>query len=285
MGDFTLSEIISYYQRSDVLSVMYYQTVHWPSKMRFFGKSESLQPSSPEDLGRKIVQFILKLTSGMRMDEKLPEYPTFEVKADRDGLVDQRYDFITEDDPESWREAFERMKLVLDVLDTFGIYYQIQFSGCRSLHLRIPAEAFPRYFQGKPIADYQIVERDRTGHQWVYNPLHSAISHYLPPSGHSPFSLRMTYTTHPMTGFVALPLWRDELDVFRPWMASIHTVKVDQNWFAIPEDASTRTSDFLREVLVHSSKEKHQAWRERESLIRPPAPAHTVRATHLEVIP
>ena len=274
----TLKEIIEYYERDDILSVLHYQAVNWKSEMRFLGKLTVLNPSNPGELRRTISEFILQITSGMKTDERLPEYPTLDVKADRDDLVEQRYDWVTEDDPESWQEAFEKMKTVLDVLDTFGVYYQIQFSGHRSLHLRIPAEAFPRCFQGKPIADFQSYQRNEKGPISIYNPLHSAINRYLPYSGHSPFSLRMTYTTHPMTGLVALPLRRNELDIFHPSMASIHTVKVDQSWFSIPEDAPERMSNFLCEVLSHRNKKKHQAWKTRKVFIKPPPLADTLRA-------
>jgi hypothetical protein len=275
----TLGEIIEYYQRDDILSILYHQTVNWKAEMRFRGKFTVLRPSDPEELCRTILEFISQLTPGVRSDEKLSEYPTFDVKYDRGDLVEQRYDWITEDDPESWEIAFERMKPVLDVLDTFGVYYQIQFSGHRSLHLRIPAEAFPKRFQGKPVADFQIVQRDESGHRSIYNRLHWAINRYLPPSGHSPFSLRMTYTTHPMTGLVALPLRRNELEIFHPLMASIHMIEVDQSWFSVPKGAPKRMSGFLHEALRNSGKRKHQAWKERRSLIKPQPSADTVKLT------
>jgi len=245
--------------------------------MRFLDKFTGLTPSNPEESRRTISEFILQLTSGIKAGERLSEYPTLDVKADRGDLVGQRYDWVTENDPESWQEAFEKMKPVLDVLDTFGVYYQIQYSGHRSLHLRIPAEAFPRYFQGKLVADFQSYQRNEEGPIFIHNPLHRAINRYLPDSGHSPFSLRMTYATHPMTGLVALPLRRDELDIFHPSMASIRTVKVDQSWFSIPEDAPERMSNFLSEALTHRNKKKHQAWKARKFFIKPPPPANTVR--------
>ena len=127
IGNFpTLKEIIEYYERDDILSILHYQAVNWKSEMRFLGKFTVLNPSNPEELRRTILEFILQLTSGMKADERLSEYPTLDVKADRGDLIEQRYDWVTEDDPECWQEAFEKMKTVLDVLDTFGVYYQIQ---------------------------------------------------------------------------------------------------------------------------------------------------------------
>jgi hypothetical protein len=273
----TLGEIIEYYGRDDIISVLYYQTVNWKVEMRFHGKHIALKPSGPGELREMIMESILSLTQGRRADESLSEYPAFDVNYDRGHLVEQRYDWITEDDPETWQEAFERMKLVLDVLDTFGIFYQIQFSGNRSLHLRIPAEAFPKQFQGNAIADFQTYQKDDTGMTHIHNTIHKAINRYLPPSGHSPFSLRMTYTMHPMTGLVALPLQRNELEIFHPSMASIHTIEVDQSWFSVPESAPKRMAAFLSEALKHSDKEKHQAWKTRRAMLKPPVLADTVR--------
>jgi hypothetical protein len=274
----TLRDIIAYYQRDDVLSILYHQTVHWDTEMYFLGIHAVLYPTTVAELRRTFLGRISQQISSLWTDKRPPEYPTLQVKADRGQLIPARYDWITEDDPESWQEAFERMKPVLDVLDTFGVYYQIQFSGHRSLHLRIPAEAFPKYFQEIPVADFQIAHRDETGHTWLYNPIHSAINRYLPPSGHSPSSLRAAYAIHPMTGLVSLPLRRDELESFRPWMASIYTVRIDRSWFSVPEDAPSRTADFLTEALKNIGKRKHWAWKARESMIKPPPPADTIRS-------
>lgn len=258
----TLREIIEYYQRDDVLSIMYYQAVHWKSEMIFYGTNVPLNIRNQKELKNLILDHILKYAKNLDFDERLSEYPTFLVKSDRGKLVKQRYDWIREDDPKTWQEAFEAMKPVLDTLDTFEVYYQIQFSGNRSLHLRIPAEAFPKYFQKKPIASYETKQKIKNAGWFAYNLLHSAINRYLPPSGHSPFGMRMAYTTHPKTGLVALPLRRNELDIFHPSMAVIDKVKIDYNWFLIPENAQKKMRIFLSEA-ISNKKKKHEAWKDR----------------------
>jgi len=128
------------------------------------------------------------------------------------------------------------MSKALDVLDAQNAYYQIKFSGHRSLHLMIPAEAFPRDFRGSSINEQ-------------FRPIEKKIKAYLPDTGHATAGFRVVYSTHPIGAMVSIPLTRREVPTFRPWMANIHTVAVDFDWFQIPEGAVERTENFLNAVF------------------------------------
>jgi len=54
----------------------------------------------------------------------------------------------------------------------------------------------------------------------------------------------------------SLPLSMEEVPNFRPWMANIHTVAVDFDWFHVPDDAVQRNEEFLN--IVFSSAEPGQ---------------------------
>ena len=147
MGRFpTVGEMFEYYSRDDISAVMYYQAKRWRILMNFAG-NYILEPTSERDTRDKILDQLRTLTSGLREDEHLPDYPTMHMLSDRGEGAEVRYDLMTEDDPTSWKQAFDQMMKVVDALESYGAFYQIKFSGHRSLHLMIPAESFPKTFQ------------------------------------------------------------------------------------------------------------------------------------------
>ena len=158
------------------------------------------------------------------------------ILKDRGETADIRYDFMTEDDPASWSQAFQKMSAALDVLDSHNAYYRVKFSGHRSLHLMIPAESFPRNFRGGDINE-------------LFDMVGKKIRGYLPDTGHTTVGLRVVYSTHPIGAMVSIPLTRREIPSFQPWMANIHTVAVDFDWFQVPEDAVERNENFLNVVF------------------------------------
>jgi hypothetical protein len=243
MGRFpTVGEMFEYYSRDDISAVMYYQAKRWPILMNFAG-SHMLEPTSERDTRDKILDQLRELTSGLKEHERLPDYPTMHMLSDRGEGAEVRYDLMTEDDPTSWKQAFNQMMKVVDALESYGAFYQIKFSGHRSLHLMIPAESLPRTFQGKSVnKQFENIKR--------------RIKAFLPNSGHANPGQRVVYSTHPRTGMASLPLSREEVPSFRPWMANIHTIAVDFDWFHVPDDAVQRNEEFLN--VVFGSAQPHQ---------------------------
>jgi hypothetical protein len=239
MGRFpTVGEMFEYYSRDDISAVMYYQAKRWRILMNFAG-SHMLEPASERDTRDKILDQLRELTSGLKEHERLPDYPTMHMLSDRGEGAEVRYDLMTEDDPTSWKQAFDQMMKVVEALESYRAFYQIKFSGHRSMHLMIPAESFPRTFQG------QSINRQ-------FDSIKKQIKAFLPPSGHANPGQRVVYSTHPRTGMVSLPLSRQEVPNFRPWMANIHTVAVDFDWFYMPDDAVQRNEEFLNIVFGKS---------------------------------
>jgi len=236
----TLGELIEYYSRDDICAVIYYQSKRWKILMEF-GDNRLLKPASEEDTRETIMQKLCDFAGGIKETERLKQYPTMHLLGDRGKEANVRYDLMFEADPPSWSHAFHHMAKTLDVLDAHDIYYQIKFSGHRSLHLMIPAEALPKTFRGKPLnKQFKAVQKQ--------------IKRYLPQVGHVNIGLRVVYSTHPRGGLVSIPLRRKELPSFQPWMANIHTVTVDLDWFHVPDDAVERNEKFLHTLF--DSREK-----------------------------
>ena len=207
-----------------------------------FGGNYLLEPTDERDTRRKILKKLSDLSEGLEETDLLPKYPTMHILKDRGESADVRYDFMTEDDPSSWQQAFQNMAKALDVLDAHDVYYRIKFSGHRSLHLMIPAESFPRTFRGGSVNQQ-------------FDSIQKRIKNYLPDTGHATIGLRAVYSTHPKGAMVSIPLSRQELPSFRPWMANIHTVDVDFDWFQAPEDAVERNEKFLHTVFDNKHSE------------------------------
>jgi len=236
MGRFpTVGELFEYYSRDGISEVMYYQARRWRILMNFAG-SYMLEPTSERDTRDKILGQLRELTLGLKDHERLPDYPTMHMLSDRGEGAAVRYDLMTEHDPASWKQAFSQMMKVVDVLESYGVYYRIKFSGHRSLHLMLPAESFPITFQGKPMNEQ-------------FDSIKKRIRAFLPDSGHVTPGLRVVYSTHPRTGMVSLPLNWAEVPRFSPWMANIHTITVDLDWFRMPDDAVQRNGAFLDMVF------------------------------------
>ncbi|MFC1712131.1 HEAT repeat domain-containing protein [Candidatus Poribacteria bacterium] len=235
----TVGELFEYYSREDICAVIYYQSKRWRILMNF-GDNYLLEPTSEQDVRRKMLKKLKHFCEGVKETDRLPKYPTMHILKDRGETADVRYDFMTEDDPRSWQQAFSEMSKTLDVLDAHDVFYRVKFSGHRSLHLMIPAESLPRDFRGGSINEqFKLVEKKIKG--------------YLPATGHVTVGFRVVYSTHPIGAMVSIPLTRREIPSFQPWMANIYTVAVDFDWFQVPEDAVERNESFLN--LVFDSSE------------------------------
>ena len=238
----TKGELLEYYARPDVAAVLYYQTRRW-QVLAQIGGDIPLQPASPADLRDTLVQALEDGSKGVGLDQRLDNYPTVHLLRQRQG-PEVELDYMIETDPQSWHQAFFEIGRAVEVLEAVGAYYQLKFSGHRSLHLLIPAEAFPARLRGRSTS--QNLEK-----------LHKRLDAFLQVPGRidSPIGLRAVYSTHPRSGLVSLPLHRAELANFQPWMASIHTVRVDGGWFEVPADAVRRTEHLLEAVLDQPADE------------------------------
>ena len=239
----TLGELIEYYSRDDICAVIYYQSKRWKILMGLRDNESPFEPTSESGTREEIVRTLREVAKEVKETERLWRYPTMHIKNDRGEAANPRYNFMVETDPVGWREAFFDIAKVADVLDAHDVFYQIKYSGNQSLHLIIPAESLPKTFRGKSI-NQQFVS--------IQNRLLS----YLPIPENIDISrgLRLAYSTHPFAGLVSLPLRRRELPNFHPFMANIHTVAVDFDWFEVPADAAQRNEEFLQTVFDSEEK-------------------------------
>jgi hypothetical protein len=251
----TVDEIRAYYARPEILNEILQAMRRWHvSFVPGYAKQSWIHT---EDT----VELCAMLTQPHDLMEQHPErteYPYFRINWalhnpahswDKDTL--QGYDFVIEKDSFLWQECFEAMMPVMDILEHFGVYYWLKYTGHHSLHLVIPAECFPCEVLGVPLIDV---------HEAVYHRLmvflnKRARQHYNEHNRHCPPGTNMPYSVNEDTGLVNTPLLREDLATFRPWRASIHLVQPRDFWRAVPESARGCAAGLLDEVLKPSGEQ------------------------------
>ncbi len=248
----TLAETLEYYDREDVSSFIYQaclkrkicmffaSEMHWSESW----KENFLTLESPEHLKDTIIAKIRNSTVDLAEDHPMRFYPSFHEAAD---MLGDYKDFVLEADCRGWRRSFDDLYGALKILEEFQVAYRIKFSGHRSLHLMIPWETFPGYFNGKSVKRQwkSICDRVR-----AYFVRHGGLRSAHRSGG----ILRIAYSLNENTGLVSLPIASGKLEDFRPWEAVMHHVKVDQPWFGdVPESAQMNTERFLSEVFANPS--------------------------------
>lgn len=143
-----------------------------------------------------------------------------------------------------WKRSFAELQAGMAVLDELGIYYRVKFSGHRSLHLCIPAEALPERFRHGP-----------EGGCGAWRSAVNAVGAFVRRcgcgdalwprmAGEEPFS--GVYSVHRHTGLVGVPLLPSECRRFRPWMATVHLAAPVPTWWDVPAVAQ---ENFERALL------------------------------------
>ena len=219
----TLGELFEYYRRDDICAAIYHQTRHGQILVQSKGR-HLLTPSSEKETGPLLADHLRRFAKGIGENQRLAHGMPMHLLRDRGPKAGNRFDFTIEGDFRSWSQAFANMPKAMDFLAEEGIYHRVKFSGSRSLHLIIPAEVFPKTWNGKPLNEqYAAIER--------------RLKAFLPVTGNVTNGLRAVYSVHPKGGLVSMPLYRRELPNFHPWMANIYTVAVDLDWFSLPPEA------------------------------------------------
>jgi HEAT repeat protein len=230
----TLGEVIDYYTRDDFLRLLLHtrstrrvvlvisEKAHWEPD---WGRYE-VTGESTDDLGQFIRQEIAARLPGVGLDDRPDYYPSFhqavwqrsgDGESVQDGGKRQRHllqDCVFEADLLTWRDAFQDVFAIVDLLRRHNIPYWHKFSGHRSLHVVIPGEVIPKGYRGKGALNLARLLLQWGGSQ----------AHQLPKI------TRMPYSLNEDTGLVCLPIERDMLEGFRPWQANLHLVEIRHSW-------------------------------------------------------
>ena len=150
----------------------------------------------------------------------------------------------------SWRRSFAEMYPGMAVLDELGIYYRLKFSGHRSLHLCIPAEAVSERYRHLPEGDWM---RWRSAVNTIGEYVHRCgcgDALWSQMAGAEPFT--GAYSLHRFCGLVSVPLIPSECGEFRPWMATVHLAAPIPGWWDVPADAQENFERAVRRIRANA---------------------------------
>ncbi|MBN1875609.1 MAG: HEAT repeat domain-containing protein [Anaerolineae bacterium] len=247
----TIDEVRAYYSRPEILNEILQAMQRW--HVRFlpgYSRQSWVYTEDPAELHALMMQSL----DLMQANPERTEYPYFRINWERyhpahswDKDTLWGYDFVIEKDSFLWQECFEAMLPVMDILDDFGVYYWLKYTGHHSLHLVIPAECFPHTLGPSTVPLTEV--REAIYHRLMVFLNKRARQHYNEHNRHCPPGTNMPYSVNEDTGLVNTPLLREELATFRPWQASIYLVQARDFWRTVPGVAHGCAATLLAEVL------------------------------------
>jgi len=238
----SVKDILDYYGRADISEAIY--RAARGRKSHITDKPQSLggaKPNIPElnqasQISREAEQFLHEYSP----DDVPRRYPGFHTVISRDIVLEI-------DVKHSHREAFERGRKALDILNPYDIPYRVKFSGNSSPHIIIPEEAYqPLVLEGKAEESFKK----------LYNFIVKICSSAGVDSSFSDPNhfLRLPYSLNESTGLVSLPIKPEDYDSFQLGMAEIGAIQVAEWWFDIHDFRSKEEN--MRSLLDKAFKEE-----------------------------
>ncbi len=239
----SVSEMLDYYGRSDVLSFIYMYMLSHPVAMIFsevmnndIYTTSIVKPKSSQELLETIETEVR--SRKYQPHAKPVNYISFHQVLWPTISPDKPFsnDIVFEADAEDgYRVSLRSLKNVSGRLDDFGIPYRVKFSGVGSSKTIIPREVFPEDIHSRFPAEHG-------------DSLRRKLCGFLKgdsPNLEQPPAIRIPYSLNELTGLVSLPIEPGDMESFKPWWANPNIVTVDEGWYDIPGDAQERFAGFL----------------------------------------
>jgi hypothetical protein len=196
----------------------------------------AMEAAGPTGLLEAARRFLAAAMPDGRPEFTPRRYPAFHAAIRRDVVLEV-------DAKHSQRECFDRSRPILEFLERYGAPYRMKYSGNCSVHFIIPQEAY----QGL-IPPERWEEDSGRFHHWAMAHCGVPVDRDLVGDNHP---LRLPYSLHERTGLVSLPIDPGKYDDFRPEMAEVRNVRVEETWFRTDDFADKRDGmlRMLREAL------------------------------------
>lgn len=215
----SVKDVLDYYGRVDISGAIYRaargRRSHITDTPQTLGRARPDTPAlnQASQILEKAEQFLQEHSP----DDIPRRYPAFHAVVNRDVVleIDVKHDH---------KEAFERGRKVLDILDSHNIPYRVKFSGNSSPHIIIPEEAY----------QHLVPEGEE---EESFKKLYNLVLRKCSAAGvDSSFSdpnhfLRLPYSLNENTGLISTPIRPEDYDDFQLEMAEIDAVQVAGWWF------------------------------------------------------
>ena len=244
----TIPEVINYYLRSDILPEIFHVTQIRDVNFIYCesGSKDEHIPLQPKDIN-ELENFLRQFFA--KNEGQLEPYPWFTMSWESAAYENNQktgerriigWDSVIELDY-GWRQSFGELYSGIQVLDDFGIHYRSKFSGHRSLHFILPAEAMPESFRERPDRESWSDTINKVGEFVITRS--NYLRNWQKMGTHSVYSA--PYTVHRFVGLVAIPLMPTDYQQFRPWMATVHLAAPVPNWWDVPTQAGENFQKLL----------------------------------------
>jgi len=235
----TVGETLEYYtmERSAAARFLARAAEGRSVQLRDFGglndaPAQAVQAASPDAFQEVARRFLAAALPGCRPGVTPRRYPAFHGAMRRDVVLEV-------DAKQSQQDCFDRSRRILEFLEQYGAPYRLKYSGNCSAHFIIPQEAY------EPLIPAERWEEDaHRFRRWVIAHCGVKVDEELSTDDHL---LRLPYSLHERTGLVSLPIDPARYDEFRPEMAEVRNVRVEDAWFRTDDFEAKR--DGMRRML------------------------------------
>jgi len=189
------------------------------------------------------------LLDRMDRNKELVKYPYFRIDGRRYKPVTSweddnlwGLDVMMETDGQTWRECWDAVTPMIEILEHFGVHYCLKYTGHHSLHVMIPAESFPAHMGGLSQVEY--IPR-------FYHRLVAFFARLCFQSGlhGGTFGTNMPYSLNEDTGLLNYPVLKEEIQGFEPAKAHPDNAEVRAFWREFPDEKRGCAASLIQEVL------------------------------------
>lgn len=247
-----------YYSRMDVLDEILGAMRRWHVRLEPGEKLKHkwFNISDRDELHRTLMRLLDRMDGNrelvkfpyMRIDGRRYDPVTSWAPEDLWGL-----DCMLEKDGSTWRECWDAVMPVIRILDHFGVYRWLKYTGHHSLHVMLPAESFPTRLGKLSQVEYMpslyrrlVAFFDR----FSFQPLDERGFH-----GGSA-GTNMPYTLNEDTGLLNYPIRRGEIEGFEPIKAHPSNAEVRSFWREFPDEKRGCAKSLIEEVLRPSHEQR-----------------------------
>ena len=213
-----LDEIRAYYSREDILDEILGAMRRWHVRLEPGKGLKHLwfNVSNHNELREKL----MRLLDRMDRNRELVKYPYFRIDGRRYEPVTSwepddlwGLDVMMERDGQTWRECWDPVTPMIEILEHFGVHYCLKYTGHHSLHVMIPAESFPARMGGLSQVEYIPSFYKRLVAFFArlcFQPMDESGFHGGTRGTNMPYSLNED------TGLLNYPILKEEIQGFEP---------------------------------------------------------------------
>ncbi|MFC1712233.1 HEAT repeat domain-containing protein [Candidatus Poribacteria bacterium] len=245
-----LDAVRKYYSRTDILDEIFGAMRVWHVRLEP-GEKLKHRWFNVDDRDR-LQKTLMRLLDRMDGNRELVKFPYFRIDGRRHEPVTSweddhlwGLDLMMEKDGRTWRECWDAVTPMIEILHHFGVHYWLKYTGHHSLHVMIPAESFPTR-----IGELNQVEYVPDLYRRMVTFFARICFQPVDESGfHGARGTNMPYSLNEDTGLLNYPVLKEEIQGFDPVKAHPDNAKTRSFWRKFPDEKRGSAEPLIQEVL------------------------------------